>query len=513
VDLAGTPATDVYRVIEDRQGNLWAASLGGLFERVNGMWREAPRDVDSLPTEFVDIDFAEDGSLWAVTDFSSAWKMTVKDGRVVAAQRMGRQQVSSNAAMFARSDRRGRVWVGSDQGVDVSDGQSWRLFNTDDGLLWNDVNARAFFADRDGSVWIGTSEGVSHHLVSSVAASGPPPPPRVESMMYGLESLRASNFRTAWSGKPLDISFSPLAYEHEDELTYRYRIGHIDPDWIETGMSGAHYSPLPPGAYTFELMSVDPVSRLSSKVTAVSFVIVPRWWQSWVADVVMVLAVLACVLAAWRLRVRRLLRRQHELENLVSVRTRELEQLATRDALTGLLNRNRIVELLVSEFARSKRAKTALAVVLIDVDYFKAINDEYGHLAGDAVLREMGRRFSSAIRAYDAAGRYGGEEFLVLLPQQEKLADLEMPKFGARLEKLKTELTAEPVALRDRKLMVTCSFGVALVAGSDTRDSDDALAAADRALYLAKKRGRNRIEYANVDSASSRGRPDGPASS
>jgi diguanylate cyclase (GGDEF)-like protein len=514
VDLAGAQATDVYRVVEDREGDLWAASLGGLFEMVNGVWKVVPIEVPSLPTQFVDIGFAADGSLWAVTDYSRVWRITVKDGQVVAAQKMGPQQVSSDAAVFVRSDRRGRVWVGNDQGVDVFDGQSWRLFNTDDGLLWNDVNAKAFFADRDGSVWIGTSEGLSHYSGLSVAAAAPPPAPRIDSILYGLKPLRAGRFKTFWGGKPLDIVFSPVAYEHEEELTYRYRLSDVDPDWIATDQNAAHYSPLPPGAYTFELISVDPVSRLVSPATMVHFVIAPRWWQTWIASVAEVLVVIACVLFAWRLRIRHLLGRQRELETLVSVRTRELEQLATRDALTGLLNRNRIVELLTSEFARATRTNTVLAVVLIDIDYFKSINDEHGHLAGDAVLREIGQRFSNGIRTYDAAGRYGGEEFLVLLPYQQRLSDLEMVTFGTRLEELKEALTGEPILLREKSLMVTCSIGVALAGGDYAAVAEDALAAADRALYVAKKRGRNRIEYASSDPVPSRvSRGNSPGSS
>ena len=504
VDLAGTPATDVYRVIADRQGKLWAASLAGLFEMVDGAWRAAPIDVPSLPTQFIDIDFGTDGSLWAVTDYSRVWKLTLKQGRVAAAQPMGPQEVSSKMAVFARSDLRGRIWVGHDSGVDVFDGQRWRLFNTDDGLLWNDVNSKAFFADRDGTVWIGTSEGLSHYVGSSVAASTPPPAPRIDSIKYGRVSLSAATGRTPWHGQPLDIDFSPLAYDHESELTYRYRLTEIDPDWISTDKTSAHYSPLPPGAYTLELVSVDPVSRSVSPSTTFHFVISPRWWQTGLSSLLEVLVVTACVLLAWRLRVRHLLRRQQELETLVSVRTRELEQLATRDTLTGLWNRNRIVELLTSEFARAKRANTALAVVLIDIDYFKAINDEHGHLAGDAVLREIGRRFSSGIRAYDAAGRYGGEEFLVLLPHPQRLADLEMAALGARLEKLKAALTEDPVPIGKQKLVVTCSIGVALAGGDYGVDAGDAVAAADRALYLAKNRGRNRIEYAILDPAHSR---------
>ena len=501
VDLAGSPAGDVYRVVADPHGSLWAAGQSGLFTlAADGLWHSVPSAVPNLVNHITDMDFGADGSLWAVTAFARVWRITLGNGRITAAQPMTTDQISSSAALFVRSDRRGRIWIGHDRGVDVFDGNRWRLLDSQDGLLWNDVNNKAFFADPDGSDWIGTSEGLSHYLGQPVTPQQPLSAPRIESLQFATRlslhgDTRKIPTRIPWHRTPLEIRISPLLYEHEGSVIYRYRMAGVDPDWIVTDEPSVHYPPLPPGEYTFEVVAVDPVLREVSPSTALHFVIVPRWWQTWIAHVGLVLLALILWALLWRWRVRHLLHRQQELEALVSLRTRELEERATHDGLTGLWNHKRIVELLHEELTRAKREKTPLTVVLIDLDYFKAVNDQMGHLAGDSVLRELGRRFKKAIRSYDAAGRYGGEEFLILLPH------IEFPSLEFRLAALKSAVTELPIAVGDAEVTVTCSMGVAFICGDCDMTPDDALSAADKALYRAKENGRNRIEFATTGSS------------
>jgi diguanylate cyclase (GGDEF)-like protein len=129
-------------------------------------------------------------------------------------------------------------------------------------------------------------------------------------------------------------------------------------------------------------------------------------------------------------------------------------------------------------------------VVLADLDHFKQVNDKYGHLVGDHVLREVGNRLRSAIRPYDSAGRYGGEEFLILLPNMDLAAAKD------RLEALHHQLTDSPVRLGERELQIGCSLGVTVVERGDASlRADDVLSRADAALYRAKDEGRGRISY------------------
>lgn len=159
---------------------------------------------------------------------------------------------------------------------------------------------------------------------------------------------------------------------------------------------------------------------------------------------------------------------------------------ATHDSLTGVWNRAAIFDVLKRELLRAQREGTSVGVLLADLDHFKNVNDVHGHLAGDAVLREVAQRINSAVRTYDAVGRYGGEEFLVVLSGCE-----EEPIRHA--ERIRALVSAEPVVTREGPITVTLSLGVA-ISGRQLPDMEDILRAADAALYRAKRAGRNRVE-------------------
>jgi diguanylate cyclase (GGDEF)-like protein len=175
---------------------------------------------------------------------------------------------------------------------------------------------------------------------------------------------------------------------------------------------------------------------------------------------------------------RRILDLQEEL-----LQAREaLREQATHDALTGLLNRAAILAKLDDELARSARDGRPVSVLMMDLDRFKAVNDTHGHLAGDAVLREAASRLKSAARRYDSVGRYGGEEFLVVLPGCDAAAA------AAQAERLREVMAGTPFRADSRPFAITCSIGLACTSDCApeflVRDADDA-------LYQAKGQGRN----------------------
>jgi len=171
-------------------------------------------------------------------------------------------------------------------------------------------------------------------------------------------------------------------------------------------------------------------------------------------------------------------------ENLLRAQE-ALRYQATHDDLTGLWNRVMVLEQLAVEITRAKRAKKSVAIMLADLDHFKKVNDTYGHPAGDAILREAAARMRVALRAYDSIGRYGGEEFLIVLPGCDASAALVVA------ERARTSVAA-PVRVGDIDIPMSISLGVA---STQTASEDPALLiqAADEALYRAKAAGRNRV--------------------
>jgi diguanylate cyclase (GGDEF)-like protein len=206
----------------------------------------------------------------------------------------------------------------------------------------------------------------------------------------------------------------------------------------------------------------------------------PSWWSA--AHTLRVLAAALVAISgvlAWVLVLRRRLQKQTAL----------LQFQATHDSLTGLWNRKAILEMLGREWALTARAQSSLAIMMLDADHFKQVNDTYGHLAGDAVLRTISERIRKSVRGSELIGRYGGEEFLIVLPGSDEV------QVGEIAERVRQAIAEEPVRIDQGFLAVTVSIGTAIIEPlSDTEK--DALATADNALYESKNLGRNRVTVA-----------------
>ncbi len=179
----------------------------------------------------------------------------------------------------------------------------------------------------------------------------------------------------------------------------------------------------------------------------------------------------------------------------------QLERLATIDALTGLLNRRVFDERLGVEFRRSQRYGRPLSLLMIDLDHFKRVNDEHGHPYGDFVLAETARNISDSIRESDVVGRYGDEEFVVMLPETEQEAALTVA------EKLRAEVCAREFRRDGVSVRMTFSVGVSAFPATGIRDEADLTSRADEALYEAKRMGCDRA----VVAASGPAAADAPA--
>ena len=179
---------------------------------------------------------------------------------------------------------------------------------------------------------------------------------------------------------------------------------------------------------------------------------------------------------------------------------------ATHDSLTGLWNRAASLDFLRRELNRGERQGTPVTVIMADIDHFKQINDTYGHLTGDVVLREVAHRLSSAVRGYDVTGRFGGEEFLIVFPGCAAANAVD------QAERLRAGINQEPVDTPEGPIPVTLSLGVAVREGAVVVDPDSLLRAADGALYRAKSGGRNRVELAAAEELHAQPFPPDPKS-
>jgi diguanylate cyclase (GGDEF)-like protein len=265
-----------------------------------------------------------------------------------------------------------------------------------------------------------------------------------------------------------------------------------------------HYRHLEPGKYRFEVAAMNAAGSTISPVASISFTIVPLWWQNSYVKWGLGILILVLLVWSWRRRVGQLMRQKRQLEEAVKDRTQDLERektelvrtreqmrhFAEHDGLTGVWNHRIIVERLRGEVDRSQRDGTPLAIILVDLDHFKRINDAMGHVAGDLTLRETGAIFQRAVRSYDWVGRYGGEEFLLILPGSD------FQGAQSRAENLRNTLQGARLGEGDRFFSVTASFGVA--AGFPT-NHEEMIQLADAALYRAKNAGRNCVMATEIE--------------
>jgi diguanylate cyclase (GGDEF)-like protein len=182
-----------------------------------------------------------------------------------------------------------------------------------------------------------------------------------------------------------------------------------------------------------------------------------------------------------------------QTKQLVLEQNLRLERLATHDELTGLCNRRKLKEILKREVERSRRYATELSLLMLDLDYFKQVNDTYGHDFGDLVIKDFGTLLLTALRSSDFSFRFGGEEFIILLPQTTLQGAVTVA------EKIR-ELCQNTIFANEHfHINMTVSIGISSYQNHHPQHYDDMICCADRALYQAKEQGRNRVVISNED--------------
>lgn len=505
-------AVDIFDdAAEDATGNLWFVSDHHLYrlthddssETQEGQWAQISLDPKLTRGGIRSLAIAPDGSLWIGGGLAGLYHLRVEGDQAKVIASLTVPELVSTDIQFVRYDHAGLLWVGTDLGVEVFDGKHWRLLTTGDGLISNDTDEGAFYADADNSVWIGVNGGLIHLLHPRQLFNDEDLGIVLTSATLGDKplSVTGSRNRWRWHNSPLDLYFTSPNYDREGSLQFRYRLMGLEPAWNKTSMRSLHYAAVPPGDYVFEVQALDPNRRNASETVKLAFTIRPPWWKTRFFYLFLALLATALSFAIWRWREQRLLLDQAALKQLIAQRTSELEaeklelmaarealeHQASHDALTGLWNRPAILEILEREMARARRERSKLTVVLADLDHFKQVNDTYGHLAGDAILRDAAHRMMENIRHYDFMGRYGGEEFLIILP-----GFAEGPE--ERLMQLHRAVSEKPFDFDGKPFNITSSFGAASLEDS-MMVVEDMVRAADEALYQAKDNGRNCIVF------------------
>ncbi|MBK5256374.1 MAG: diguanylate cyclase, partial [Vicinamibacteria bacterium] len=358
----------------------------------------------------------------------------------------------------------------------------------------------AAWRTQDGRLWFATVRGLTG--VDPAAAMKPDPPAvaRIEAAL--IDGGRVERKATLPPGaRRIEFVYTGLRLTSPLTTQFRYRLDPVDREWSDAGSPrSVAYARLAPGAYRFRVAAAGRDGLFHEDPVPFDFEVPPYFYERGLFRWGLLAAVFLFVLGGATLRVRELRGRESELERIVAEKTRDLERLASEDPLTGLANRRQFDRELEKEILRARRSAQPIALLMADVDTFKAYNDSYGHPQGDECLRRIASVLSAhGRRPGDLAARLGGEEFGLILPEMEGgLAETLAERVRQAMVDERMPHSSAPLGY------VSLSIGVATVAPHrlESVTSKELVQAADDALYEAKTRGRNRVVVRPVGSGS-----------
>ena len=313
VNPEGAMRRGAWALAQDTRGTIYATAVDGLWRLGSSGWRRYTKADGLLDDNPYIMAAAPDGSVWLRHRYDGAVEKVEFEGdRLVRSTAMAPvESASTNLTTFHGFDARGGFWRGTAEGVSVLRNGVWTQYSAEDGLIWNDTDGEAFWADSDGSVWIGTSGGLSHFRPPAAGAAPPVAEPIV------------SSFAITRKPRTARVSFSTLNYRYEQLARFEYRLDGAA--WVQAPDRSVSIAGIGPGSHRLEIRSRIRGGPWSSETAAVEFSADPLWWESWWFRVCALAAIAAAVVGCVRWRQRTLVRRNATLEQAVSERTAELE--------------------------------------------------------------------------------------------------------------------------------------------------------------------------------------------
>jgi signal transduction histidine kinase/ligand-binding sensor domain-containing protein/ActR/RegA family two-component response regulator len=360
--VTSSQAEVFHMIMLDANGQVWVAGTRGLARLSAGRWTRYT-ERDGLKSNVV-AHVAEDpdGSIWiGYYDPFGLTRLTFPQGQLKLEHFTTANGLRSDKSIFLGFDARGWLWSGSDHGIDVFDRTHWRHYGKSDGLIWDDCNTNAFFADQNGAVWVGTSRGLSRFRPLATPLPSVPPQVVFTSIKFGDQNSSAtSNIQVPYARRSLQVRYAALTFVQESSLVFRYRIDTVDRDWLETGQRELNYPQLPPGDYTLEIAARTAQGVWSTETARLQFRVLAPWWLSWWFRIACAITIVIIGRIAWQRRTYRLEEERFRLETAVNERTRELslEKQRVVEEKGRTEQQNREIERLLLEAQQASRSKS-----------------------------------------------------------------------------------------------------------------------------------------------------------
>jgi diguanylate cyclase (GGDEF)-like protein len=502
----------------DRAGRLWIGTINGLNQIDTRSGRLVPIQLapgSSLQSGFIES-IAEDkyGRIWVGTYGIPSMRLQ-DSARGFVVRHIGRGDGLPESVDGLASDASSRLWASLDNpggGIALIDSDARaavRVLGPPEGVSIDQYAVGAVTRANDGTIFFGGLKGVTVIAPGAVPASPENAPPLVATaLQLGRRSVPAFGVNHAGASvelpsgaREITLEFAALDYTAPQALRYAYKLEGFDRDWISADATHriATYTNLPPGDYTLEVRNTNQLGVWSGRVLKLRVHALPAWYEAIWFRALLVILLVAALVGLHGMRIALLRRRQRELEGIVRDRTRELEaanvkleEMSLTDPLTGLRNRRFLTQHVETDVAAALRDPTnaSLHFFMVDIDHFKAVNDEFGHRAGDLVLMQMRERLREVFRESDMVVRWGGEEFLAIARGGNWGIAIEIA------ERIRRAVSDRAFSLDgSSSLAKSASIGFAtfpFVASQPRAISwSQVVELADRGLYMAKNGGRN----------------------
>ncbi|MBU4329236.1 MAG: diguanylate cyclase [Acidobacteria bacterium] len=535
----------VLTLTEDPQsGILWIGTFGAGLDRFDpqtGMFRnfraqeENPNSLNNNYILCIHID--QQGIFWIGT---AGGGLTRFDPRQETFHSYTRNDGLPNNTVYGiLEDDDGNLWMSSNQGISKFNPKllTCKNYDVSDGLQNMEFNGGAYYRGPSGWMYFGGITGFNAFHPQNIADNPFIPPvafTRIQIMnkdvgigdiINGRKILdKAVNvteqITLTAKDRVVSFEFAALSFLAPEKNQYAYQLEGFDKDWNPVGTRRfISYTNLPPRKYRLVVKASNNDGRWNEQGAVLSITVIPPVWRMWWFKILLILAAALLVLSIIRMRTRAIINKRNELEALVRLRTkelqdahREMEKLTITDALTGLYNRRYFQDrvrkdaaLAVRQTVRkpSERSSNSLGFLMIDIDFFKRVNDTLGHDVGDQLLKGISERFNRTVRASDTLARWGGEEFLVM----SKENDLEAA--GLLAERLRRAVADTPFLIAENSIFKTISIGYCvfpfIVLKTRLLTWEETVQIADKGLLIAKNSGRNRsvgVEVLNEDLSS-----------
>lgn len=495
----------VYSLAYDKEGSLWIGTnygLNVLKDNVFKRYLHNTNDKNSIASNVVrNLLIDSHNEIWVATNGGGLANYNrALDSFTNYTKREG---MPSNMINTLVEDNDGNIWVGTANGLILFDRATRQPRPL---TVHQDIRNREFyigsFKNKQGALFFGSMDVLYKIEPDKIKYNDVVPSIKITGFKVFNEEKNLST--SIWLEKKVNINwdenyvsfdFAALDYRDSARNQYAYKLEGIDSDWVYCGSrTYTGYTNLPGGSYVFRVKGSNNDGVWNEVGASLILNVAAHPLLSPWAFIVYILLIVSLIYIVSNLRSTHLLK--NKVEELTTVKSKletanvKLAEIAAIDGLTGIANRRKLDEVYTRIFANSQRQKEPLAALMLDIDYFKRYNDQYGHQNGDDVLRLTASTIESSLdRAIDFCARYGGEEFLILLPNTK------LEGAVAVAEKIRNSIEALHIIHRGTgaKELLTVSIGVSAYVPEPKEESETLIRKADEALYRAKSCGRNRV--------------------